>query len=88
MVNRAGTRTLIAPVEVVAVFVVAVAVVFVLAVAVVALVCVGVAGAVVVVVAVAVVVAGVDAVEVDFAPPQPATASAPKRIASPLTFAG
>jgi hypothetical protein len=81
-VNRAGTRTLIEPV-------VAVAVVFVAAVV---RVWVGVVDAVVVavwVVAGAVGRAvGVDEVEVDFDPPQPAAASAPKRTASPLTFAG
>jgi hypothetical protein len=86
IVNRAGTRTLIAPVVVVvAVFVVDVVLVFG-----------GVVRVVAVVVAVAVaVVAGkvaavvvVDEVEVDFEPPQPATASAPKRTASRLTFAG
>jgi hypothetical protein len=31
---------------------------------------------------------GVDAAEVDFDPPQPATSTTPKRTASPLTFAG
>ena len=82
MVNRAGTRTLIEPVVVVfAVVVVDVAVVF--------------GGAVRAVVVVVGVVRGkvaavvvVNEVEVDFDPPQPATASAPKRTASPLTFAG
>jgi len=82
ILNRAGTRTLIEPVGVLAeVFVVDVAAVF---------------GDVVRVVVVAVVVAGgtvtgvvgVDEVDADFEPPQPATASAPKRTASPLTFAG
>ena len=82
IVNRAGTRTLIEPVGVLAaVFVVDVVLVF--------------AGAVGVVVLVGGVVAeavvgtlGVDEVGVDFEPPQPATASAPKRTAIPLTFAG
>jgi hypothetical protein len=82
IVNRAGTRTLIAPVVVVAVvFGVDVAVVF---------------GGVVAEVVGAVVVAGgkvaavvvVTEVEVDFEPPQPAINNAPKRTASPLTFAG
>ncbi len=80
--NRAGTRTLIEPVGVLAaVFVVDVVVVF--------------GGAVRVVVVVVVVAGGkvagvvvVNEVEVDSEPPQPANASAPKRTASPLTFAG
>jgi len=86
IVKRAGTRTLIAPVGVLAVvFVVAVAVVFGGAVRVVV-----VAGGVVaeVVAGAGVGALGVDELEVDFEPPHPATASTPKRTASPLTFAG
>ncbi|HSC04371.1 MAG TPA: hypothetical protein VLC49_13660 [Solirubrobacteraceae bacterium] len=77
IVKRAGTRTLIAPVGVLAV-------VFVVFVVDVVLVC------VVVIVAggkVAAVVV-VNEVEVDFEPPQPATDNAPKRTATLLTFAG
>ncbi len=82
IVKRAGTRTLTAPVVVVfVVVVVAVVVVF--------------GGVVCVVVATVVVACGkvaavvvVNEVDVDFEPPQPANANAPKRTASPLTFAG
>lgn len=82
IMNRAGTRTLVEPVE-------ALAVVFVVDVVVVL-------GGVVRAVVVAVVVIGgtvtgvvdVDELDADFEPPHPATASAPKRTASPLTFAG
>lgn len=85
IVNRAGTRTLIEPVGVLeVVFVVdVVALVVEVVVVRVAVVCpvVGVAGTVTGVV-------DVDEVDVDFEPPQPATASAAKRTASPLTFAG
>jgi hypothetical protein len=82
IVNFAGTRTLIAPVAVLVVVLVAdVVVVFG-----------GASGAVVVVVVAAggkvAVVVVVNEVEVDFEPPQPAMTSAPKRTASPLTFAG
>jgi hypothetical protein len=98
IVNRAGTRTLIEPVAVVAVvFVMLVVDVRVGAVRdVVVGVRVGavrdvvvdgeeVAGAVCEAVGGAV---GEDAAEVDFEPPQPATTSTPKRTAIPLTFAG
>lgn len=82
IVNRAGTRTLIEPVGVV----VAVVVVDVLLFWVVVVV--AVVWAVVVVRGKVAVVVVVNGVEADFDPPQPARASAPKRSASPLTFAG
>lgn len=86
IVNRAGTRTLIEPVAVLAVvFVVDVVAVFGGAVRVVV-------GAVVVAVVVTVGtvrgVLDVDEVDVDFEPPQPTANNAPKRTANRLTFAG
>jgi hypothetical protein len=78
IVKRAGTRTLIAPVVVDLVAVrVRVAVVSVCVVGVVVEIDGMVKGTV-----------DVEAVEVDFEPPHPATSSAPKRTASLLTFAG
>ena len=82
IVNRAGTRTLIEAVGVLAV-------VFVVAVWVnVTVVCAGAVGVVVVSGGVVSEAVEVDDVELDLEPPQPASASAPKRTASPLTFAG
>jgi hypothetical protein len=82
IVKRAGTRTLMEPVGVLPVaLVVDVVVVFGGAVGVVVVVVVAGGGTVAVVV-------DVDDVEVDFEPPHDTTSAAPKRIASPLTFAG
>jgi hypothetical protein len=86
IVNRAGTRTLIEPVVAVLLFVVVfgVGAVFVS----VTVVAVRVFGAVVVIGGTVTEAVEVDAAEVDFEPPQPASASAPIRSASPLSFAG